>query len=210
MRKGADRPKLPLAGPRGNAVGATAKMISPGTQPEHFALHPWGLDPGTPCRDEAQARINIVVRQSLLPSCSEGTSETRCHGRRVAMHVALRPLTRGSRHCKQRKCDRDIWRHTAVQSTQRGDPSLGISAALCRGTTLTEACKQRRLTPASTVGGELPRAGRALRPLRGIVRKRPLTPSQTRPLPEPCPLESGADRVFTGPRGGSIRSRYPP
>jgi len=26
-------------------------VIGPEAQPEHFALDPWGLDPGTPCRD---------------------------------------------------------------------------------------------------------------------------------------------------------------
>ena len=31
------------------------------------ALHPWSLDPGTPCRDDAQERINLVVPAEAAP-----------------------------------------------------------------------------------------------------------------------------------------------
>ncbi|MGA7979679.1 MAG: hypothetical protein WCA32_05565 [Chromatiaceae bacterium] len=51
---------------------ATAEVISAELQPESFALHPWGLDPGTPCRDDAQARINFVV-----PAGNAGTQVPR-------------------------------------------------------------------------------------------------------------------------------------
>ena len=56
---------------------ASVQVTSPETQPEHVAFHPWGLDPGTPCRDGAQARMNVVVPAENAGNQAPGTATSR-------------------------------------------------------------------------------------------------------------------------------------